>query len=126
MFVHDCNRTVTTVVATNAGSRGRRRCFHDEALAVVLVMMACLPAQEKKEVTLKGTIMCAKCALKEAKKCQTVIRVKEDGKDVTYYFDDKGNKEEYYEEICGGAKKDGVVIGHVHEKDGRSGSSPRK
>ena len=68
------------------------------ALAIGFVMVAGLHAQDKKEVTLKGTIMCAKCALKEAKKCQTVIRVKEEGKEVTYYFDDKGNKEEYHEE----------------------------
>jgi hypothetical protein len=53
--------------------------------------------------------------LKEAKKCQTVIRVKEDGKEVTYYFDDKGNKEEYHEEVCGGAKNEGTVKGAVFE-----------
>jgi len=43
-----------------------------------------LRAEEKEEVTLKGTILCAKCALKEkcVSKCTTAIQVKENGKDV--------------------------------------------
>jgi predicted DNA-binding antitoxin AbrB/MazE fold protein len=49
--------------------------------------------------------MCAKCELKEGKKCQTVIRVKEDGQEVTYYFNDKGMKEDYHEPVCGGGRK---------------------
>ena len=62
-------------------------------MVAVCVLVAGLQAAEKNEVTLKGAIMCAKCELKEGKKCQTVITVKEKGKDVTYYFKDKGNKE---------------------------------
>jgi tetratricopeptide (TPR) repeat protein len=53
-------------------------------------------------VTLRGTILYAKCALEEAKKCTTAIQVKEDGKDVTCYLDDKGHGEEYHEAVCGG------------------------
>jgi hypothetical protein len=81
---------------------------------------------EDKEVTLKGTILCAKCALKEAKKCQTAIVVKEDGKDVVYYFNDKGNKEDYHEEVCGGARRQGSVTGTVAVKDGKKWITPKK
>ena len=95
-------------------------------LAVALAFVAGLQAARNKEVTLKGTIMCAKCALKEAKKCQTVIRAKEEGKEVIYYFDDKGNKEEYHEEVCGGAKKEGTVTGTVFEKDEKKWIKPTK
>jgi hypothetical protein len=95
-------------------------------LAVALALVAGLQAAINKEVTLKGTIMCAKCALKEAKKCQTVIRVKEEGKEVTYDFDDKGNKEEYPEEVCGGTKKEGTVTGTVFEKEGKKWIKPTK
>ena len=91
-----------------------------------LVALGGLQAGDQKQVTLKGTILCAKCALKEAKKCQTAIQVKEDGKTVTYYFDDKGNKEEYHEEVCGGARKEGTVIGTVHEHDGKKFIKPTK
>ena len=44
--------------------------------------------------TLKGTILCAKCELKETKECTTAIQVKEGGKTVTYYFDDKGDDDD--------------------------------
>jgi hypothetical protein len=98
------------------------------ALALVALggLIGGLRAEDKKEVTLKGTILCAKCALKEAKKCTTAIQVKQDGKTVTYYFDDKGNKEEYHEEVCGGAKKEGSVTGTVFEKDGKKWIKPSK
>ena len=81
-----------------------------------------------KEVTLKGTILCAKCALKEKgiKKCTTAIQVEEAGKTVTYYLLDKGNKEDYHEAVCGGDKKEGTVTGVVSEKDGKKYITPKK
>ena len=87
-----------------------------------------LRAQDKKEVTLKGEILCAKCALKEkdVKKCTTAIRVKEDGKDVVYYLDDKGSQEMYHEEVCGGATKEGTVVGTISTKDGKKYIKPSK
>src|SRR5262249_54344670 len=98
------------------------------ALVALGVLLGGLRAEDKKEVTLKGTILCAKCALKEkdAKKCQTAIQVKKDGKTATYYLDDKGNKEEYHEEVCGGARKEGTVTGTVHEHDGKKFIKPTK
>ena len=96
------------------------------ALAVALVFAGALRAEEKKEVTLKGEILCAKCELKEAKRCTTAIVVKEDGKDITYYFKDKGNKETYHEDVCGGGRKEGTVTGTVTEKDGKKYITPSK
>jgi hypothetical protein len=95
------------------------------AFVVFGVLGAEAPAQDK-EVTLKGTILCAKCALKEAKTCTTAIVVKEGEKEVTYYFKDKGNKEDYHEEVCGGARKEGTVIGTISEKDGKKWITPKK
>lgn len=98
------------------------------ASALVLVLFAVctlavgLSAGEKgdtKEVTLKGTVLCAKCALKEAKKCTTAIQVKEANKTVTYYLDDKGHNESYHDPVCGGARRKGTVTGTVTEKEGR-------
>lgn len=102
-----------------------------KALSAILVLLAsCIvllgvQAQEKK-VTLKGTIVCAKCALKEAKKCENAIQVKENGKEVVYYFKDKGNAEDYHEEVCGGDRKEGIVTGTVSEKDGKKFITPTK
>ena len=96
------------------------------SLVALSFLVLGLKAEDKKEVTLKGEIMCAKCELKEAKKCQTVIVVKEDDKDVTYYFKDKGTKEEYHEAVCGGGRKEGSVKGTVSEKDGKKWITPSK
>jgi len=97
------------------------------AFGLAVAVQAADKAEEtKKEVTLKGTILCAKCALKETKKCQTAIQVKEGGKTVTYYFVDKGHAEDYHEEVCGGDKKVGTVKGTVSEKEGKKYVTPRK
>jgi hypothetical protein len=96
------------------------------ALAAVCVPAAGAWAQDKKEATLKGTILCARCALKEGKKCQTAIRVREKNKTVTYYLLDKGIKETYHEEVCGGDKREGAVTGTVSEKGGKKYIAPKK
>jgi hypothetical protein len=94
-------------------------------LALLGILAVSVRAADK-EVTLKGKILCAKCELKEAKKCQTAIKVKEGGKEVVYYFLDKGNKESYHEEVCGGGQKEGTVTGIVTEKDGKKWITPKK
>jgi hypothetical protein len=101
-------------------------------LCVSLVLLGVIAlsaeAAADKEVTLKGKIMCAKCALKlkGVTKCQTVIQVQEDSKEVTYFFLDRGNKETWHEEVCGGGKKEGTVTGTVSEKDGKKWIKPSK
>lgn len=74
--------------------------------------------EEKKEVTLKGKICCAKCELNVETSCMTVIVAKKDKKDVTYYFDPKGDKK-YHDEICTGAKN-GSVTGTVKTEGKKS------
>ena len=93
-------------------------------LAVMLVVAARVSAADK-EVTLKGTILCAKCELKETDDCMNAIRVKEDGKDVVYYFDDKGKKESYHKKVCR-KPAEGSVTGTVSEKDGKKYIKPDK
>jgi hypothetical protein len=94
-------------------------------LAALAALSTRLEAQEK-EVTLKGTILCAKCALKETKTCTTAIVVKDGEKKITYYFKDKGTQEGYHEEVCGGDRKEGSVTGTVLEKDGKKWITPKK
>ena len=66
-------------------------------LALLFTLLANVEAQgdKGKEVTLKGKITCAKCDLGTATKCETVIVVKKDGKDVTFYFDKAGHKKNH-------------------------------
>ena len=96
------------------------------ALVVALTMTLNLVAGDKKEVTVKGKVMCAKCELKETSKCQTVVVVKEGDKEVTYYFQDKGAKESYHDNVCGGGRQEATVTGVVSEKDGKKWLTPSK
>jgi hypothetical protein len=81
------------------------------SLAVVLGFLALVQAEDEKEKTLKGTITCAKCDLKLAPKCNTVVKVK----DTVYWFDPASNKK-YHKDTCMEAKE-GTVTGTVFEKD---------
>jgi hypothetical protein len=94
------------------------------AVTFALFWVVGLRADDKKEVTLKGEVLCAKCELKEAKKCQTVLVVKKDGKEVVYYFKDKGSKESYHEKVCGGGREEASVTGTVTEEDGKKFITP--
>jgi hypothetical protein len=85
-------------------------------LAMAFLLVVSVRAEDK-EVTLKGTVTCAKCDLKETQSCHTVIKVKEDGKDVVYYFD-KTSSKKYHKPICQEAKE-GTVTGTVSEMDGK-------
>jgi hypothetical protein len=93
---------------------------------VALLAVAVLAQEKGKEVTLKGSLMCAKCSLGKTSECTTAIQVKEGDKTVTYYLDDKGQGEEHHEPICGGSKKDGTVTGTVSEKSGQKYIKPSK
>jgi len=93
-------------------------------LAVVCALTLTVKGEEKekaKEVTIVGTITCAKCDLKLEKTCQTVIKGKvkdKDGaKELVYYFDEKNGKANH-KKICT-ESKEGTVTGTVEEKDGK-------
>jgi hypothetical protein len=92
------------------------------ALAAVAAFSAGLQADDKKgdEKTVTGTVQCAKCHLKEADDCATVIKAGEK----VYYFDKESDKK-YHSQICR-TKKDGTVVGTVTEKDGKMVISVKK
>jgi hypothetical protein len=101
-------------------------------LFAILALVVSVQAEDKdkdkekeKEKTLKGTILCGKCELKKTKECANAIRVKEDGKEVIYYFEDKGRRESYHRTICQNPKE-GSVKGTISEKDGKKYIKPAK
>src|SRR5262245_38836886 len=95
--------------------------------SVVLLLAAAVFAQDKdkKEVTLKGTLLCCKCSWGQTADCTTVIQVKEGNRTVTYFLDDKGAGEAYHDAICTG-KKEGTVVGVVEERADRKYIKPSK
>ena len=95
----------------------RSRAIAVLAIAAVLGLVTAVSAEE---VTLKGTIVCAKCTLKkaDAKECQNVLLAPgPDGKDVEYYMA-KSTSADAVGEVCT-AKKKVTITGTVSEKDGR-------
>ncbi len=85
-------------------------------------------AADDKEKTITGDATCAKCSLKEAKSCQNVVKVKEDGKDVNYYMDMKNAVAKDNHAKMGFCKSDKKVkvTGTVTEKDGKKFIEPTK
>ncbi|MCX7699823.1 MAG: DUF6370 family protein [Gemmataceae bacterium] len=82
------------------------------SIGLSLCLMVALVGQARaEEKTLKGKITCAKCELKKSDKCETVIQVKEGGKDVIYYFDADSHKK-YHGKICSEGVE-GTVVGTV-------------
>jgi len=84
-------------------------------------------AEEKeKEVTLKGTAVCAKCELHETEKCHDALKVSVDGKDVIYLFENSEATKGFHKEICHGPKENVTVTGFVTEKEGKHFIKPTK
>lgn len=72
---------------------------------------------EKKEVTLKGDVTCAKCELKKTDKCNAVVIVKDGDKEEIYFFD-KASNDKHGDDCCKERRK-ATIVGTVKEKDGK-------
>jgi hypothetical protein len=88
------------------------------AVAGILMLTCSSPAFSDDEVKVSGEAKCAKCALKEGDKCQTVIESEKDGKKVSYYVADNSVAKEFHKNVCKEAKKVNAV-GTVKEVDGK-------
>ena len=91
---------------------------------VVLIGLA-TPTFAADEVNLSGTAKCAKCALKETAKCQTVIETEKDGKPVKYYVANNAVAKAFHENVCQDTKKV-TATGTVKEVDGKMELTPSK
>jgi hypothetical protein len=90
------------------------------AFCTVLALgMSVAMADKDAEVTVKGTLKCAKCSLKEQDKCQAVLVTKEGDKEVEYFLKDNAEGKAAHKEICKQDKEDVTVTGTVTEKDGK-------
>lgn len=75
-------------------------------------------AADDKSVTITGEACCAKCALHKSDKCETVVKVTTDGKEVLYYLEGKSAKT-FHKKICEGDTAKVTVTGSLQEKDGK-------
>ena len=65
-----------------------------------LVSVPAFAESKGKEITVKGEAQCAKCNLKTAAECQTVIISEKDGKKTTYYLAKNAVSDKFHEEVC--------------------------
>lgn len=86
--------------------------------AVALLAFSTSAFAEDKEITLKGEAKCAKCALKQSDKCQTVIQAEKNGKTVTYYLTSNDTAKGFHKNVCSDTKKV-TAKGTVKEEDGK-------
>jgi len=86
--------------------------------ALVLAATAVRTFAADEAVTINGEAKCAKCALKQAKECQTVIQSQKDGKTVTYYLAENDISKPFHKKVCEETKKV-TATGTVKEVDGK-------
>jgi hypothetical protein len=78
------------------------------------------------ETTLSGTMVCAKCKLHQADKCQNVLQVEKDGKTVNYYLTENKVSKDFHSNICQNDGEKVTVTGKVKEKGGKEIMSASK
>ena len=90
-------------------------------LVLIALATPSFAADKEKEKTITGEAKCAKCALKETSKCQTVIETKnkEGGKPVLYYVVNNDVAKEFHKNVCTDTKKV-KAIGTVKKVDGKN------
>jgi hypothetical protein len=94
------------------------------ACGALTLLLGVSRADDGKKITIEGTAVCGKCAMKETKACENVVTVEKDGAKKVYYL--KNN--EFFKDAHSGlgictAKKDKPipvkVTGTCEEKDGK-------
>ena len=95
------------------------------SLAVAGAAMTAM-AEDSKETTITGNMVCGKCTLHETKSCQNVVQVTADGKTVNYYLKQNDVSKAQHEAICHGDTEKVTVTGTVTEKDGKKMMTPTK
>jgi RecG-like helicase len=85
-------------------------------LSLLAFALPALAADAPVTITGKGT--CAKCDLKEADECQTVIQVKKDDKTVNYYLVHNKVSDDFHKNVCKAPEKV-TATGTVKEVDGK-------
>lgn len=117
-----CAKATTGTTAKAAGCAHCQAAAHEATDTEKKVGEEKPAGKAEKETTFAGTLVCAKCGLKEpgVKKCTNALQVKNGEMTITYFLDDEGSKSTYHEGLCGGGTKEGAkVTGVVSEKDGK-------
>jgi len=87
---------------------------------LAVAFTSCKTTDDSKEVTMTGTVVCAKCKLHETKDCQNVLQVTDSGGNtVNYYMAQNAVSKDFHNNICMNDGEKATVTGTVEEKDGK-------
>jgi len=87
------------------------------AASTLMTVLAAAPPATGKSITLVGHLVCAKCTLNEDTGCRHALIVEEGTKEIIYYVEDRGGREQYHRKICDSGNKEKVkVTGQLVEK----------
>ena len=86
---------------------------------LVAVFTGCASSHPDNQVTLNGTMVCAKCKLHVATSCQNVLQVTENGTTQNYFLVQNGVSKNFHDNICMNDGEAATVTGTVEEKDGQ-------
>ncbi len=76
-------------------------------------------ADDAKETTITGNMVCGKCTLHITDKCQNVVQVMENGATVNYFLRQNGVSKAEHAAVCHGDSEKVTVTGTVTEEDGK-------
>ena len=76
-------------------------------------------ADDTKDVTITGTMVCGKCTLHLTEKCQNVVQVMDGTNTVNYFLKQNEVSKAQHEAVCHGDSEKVTVTGTVKEKDGK-------
>ena len=93
---------------------------------VALLAMGSFVRADDAPVTLKGTMTCAKCGLKQSDTCQSVLQVKDGDTTTLYYIADSDASKGTHEKVCDAAVDNVTITGTVADKDGKKWITPTK
>jgi hypothetical protein len=87
---------------------------------LVATFTSCTTTHQSDQVTMTGTMVCAKCKLHVAKDCQNVLQVTDqNGQTVNYFLAQNGVSKDFHNNICMNDGEKTTVTGTVKEKDGQ-------
>jgi len=83
-------------------------------------------ADDSKETTITGNMVCGKCTLHITDKCQNVVQVMAAGGPVNFYLKQNDVSKAEHAAVCHGDSEKVTVTGTVEDMDGKKIMTPTK
>jgi hypothetical protein len=89
------------------------------AALLAAILTSCTTSHPSSQVTMTGTMVCAKCKLHLTSTCQNVLQVEQGGQTVNYFLVQNDVSKDFHHNICMNDGETTTVTGTVEEKDGQ-------